>query len=320
MDLSIVVPTFNRSESLDALIGDLREQAGDMAFEILVVDNRCTDATCRTVARHARRDPRVRYLCESRPGASCARNAGIAAACAPLIAFIDDDVRPRADWAASIVRAFAEHPEVDCIGGRVEPRWPQTPPRWLTPAHWPPLALQVERGTSRYLDRDHASACLITASFACRAEVFREIGGFAPEYRRDEDREFNLRMWRAGKRGMYVDSVVACAAIQPERLTRRYHRAWYHVTGASHARLRYRDIIDRDGRLDDAASARARLWCGVPAFLYREFAGHAAGWAEKMIAGRWLDAFADECRLRYLSSYFLTRWHTERASSRRAAL
>jgi hypothetical protein len=43
----------------------------------------------------------------------------------------------------------------------------------------PPLALQLGRGRSRYIDRDHASACLITANFACRATVFRELGGFA---------------------------------------------------------------------------------------------------------------------------------------------
>jgi glycosyltransferase involved in cell wall biosynthesis len=38
-------------------------------------------------------DGRIHYLLEQRPGASCARNAGIAAAIAPILAFIDDDVR-----------------------------------------------------------------------------------------------------------------------------------------------------------------------------------------------------------------------------------
>ncbi|HKO02718.1 MAG TPA: glycosyltransferase [Thermoanaerobaculia bacterium] len=315
MDVSVVIPTCNRAASLDALLHDLGDQRGDAAFEVLVVDNRSVDDTPHVVQRRIARDPRIRYLFEHRPGASCARNAGIAAAKAPILAFIDDDVRPRQDWVISIVNAFREHPEVDCIGGRVEPRWSYPPPRWLTRAHWAPLALQVDRGQSRYIDRDHASACLITANFACRAEVFRELGGFASDYRRDEDREFNLRMWRAGKRGLYVDSVVASADVQPERLAKRYHRAWYHVTGASHARLRYRDAIDRDGRLDDGVLARARQFRGVPGFLYREFAGHAARWARHLLTGAWNAAFLDECRLRYLASYVATRWREPRAAA-----
>ena len=238
---------------------------------MIVVDNGSSDGTAQVARRHADDDPRVSCIVESRRGAPCARNSGVAAARAPILAFIDDDVRPRADWIASIVAAFAQHPEVDCIGGRVEPRWPCPPPPWLTRAHWPPLALQVDCARSRYIDRGHTSACLITANFACRAEVFREVGGFAPEFLRDEDREFNLRLWRAGKRGLYVDSVVAFAEVQPERLEKRYHRQWYRVTGSSHARLWYPDVIDRAGRLDDAAAARGRRWLGVPCFLYREF-------------------------------------------------
>src|SRR5262245_4162317 len=308
MDVSVIVPTHNRAASLDRLLTDLTAQRDEVAFEILVADNGSIDETRWVVGRHAAFDPRVRYLHESRRGASCARNHGIAAAVAPILAFIDDDVRPRHDWVRSIVAAFAAHPEVDCIGGRVEPRWPCPPPRWLTPDHWAPLAVQINRGESRYIDRDHASACLITANFACRAQVVADVGSFAPEYLRDEDREFNLRMWRAGKRGLYVDSVVAFAEVQPERLVKRYHRRWYRVTGASHARLRYRDTIDPDGRLDDRMIERGRSWWGVPGFLYREFAGHATSWIGNVLTARLDRAFVDECRLRYLASYIGTRW------------
>ena len=308
MDLSVVVPTSNRAASLDALLRDLTGQRGDARFEVIVVDNGSTDDTAQVARRHAEGDRRVGYIVEPRRGASCARNAGVAAARAPILAFIDDDVRPREDWVASILAAFARHPEVDCIGGRVEARWPCPPPRWLTRAHWPPLALQIDRGGSRHIDREHASACLITANFACRAEVFRDVGGFAPDFLRDEDREFNLRMWRAGKRGLYVDSVVAFADVQRERLEKRYHRTWYHVTGASHARLQYREVIDRAGRLDDAGAISGRRWLGVPYFLYREFLQNAARWIARLAAGAWSDAFLAECRLRYLASYIVTRW------------
>jgi glycosyltransferase involved in cell wall biosynthesis len=315
MDVSVIVPTFNRAARLSTLLDDLsRQEAGGLAFEVLVVDNGSADDTARIVERWTERDRRFRYVLERCAGASCARNAGIAAACAPILAFIDDDVRPNPDWIASLHRSFAADPALDCLGGRIEPRWPAPPPGWLTPAHWGPLALQMGRGQSPVIDREHASACLVTANFACRAAVFRELGGFSPAFRRDEDREFNLRMWRAGKRGMYVDSVVTFTEVQPERLEKRYHRAWHHVTGTSHARMRYRDTITRTGVLDDAMTASARLIGGVPAFLFREWAKHAVRWMAQVWSGRYDLAFFDECRLRYLSSYIAARWRARIAA------
>jgi glycosyltransferase involved in cell wall biosynthesis len=315
MEVSVIIPTFNRVDRLSVLLQDLSDQQADgLPYEVLVVDNGSTDATAKAVKLHAARDPRVRYLLEPRPGASCARNAGIAAAQAPILAFIDDDVRPRADWLASLHHAFGAHPDVDCLGGRIEPRWPAAPPDWLTSAHWGPLALQMGRGQSSIIDRDHAAACLVTANFACRASVFRELGGFSPDFLRDEDREFNLRMWRAGKRGMYVDGVMTYTEVQPERLEKRYHRAWHHVTGASHARLRYRDSIAPDGALDESMTASGRRIGGVPGFLYREACAHASDWLINTFAGRRDRAFLNECRLRYLSSYIVRRWREGLAS------
>ena len=319
MDISVVIPTFNRAASLDRLLDDCRHQdAIDLAFEVIVADNGSTDDTRAVVERHARMDSRVRYVSERQPGASCARNAGIAAAAAPLLAFIDDDVRPSTTWLCAIHRTFSEHPEIDCIGGRIEGRWPAPPPSWLTPAHWGPLALQIRR--SPHVDRDHASACLVTANVACRASVFRELGGFSPEFRRDEDREFNLRMWRAGKRGMYADHVVAYAEIQPERLGKSYHRRWHHVTGSSHARLRYREIITPDGRLDETLTTQARRVAGVPGFLYREWLQHAGRWMALVLCRQHDAAFFHECRLRYLTSYVMTRWRDRLHDLRRSFL
>jgi hypothetical protein len=176
------------------------------------------------------------------------------------------------------------------------------------------------RGASSLVDRLHAAACLVTANFACRADVFRELGGFAPEYLRDEDREFNLRMWRAGKRGMYVDSVVTFTEVQHERLEKRYHRAWHRVTGASHARM-HRDTITRDGVLDDAMTSGGWAFGGVPGFLLREWMTHARnGCGIGRGSSTW--RFSTSA-VRYLSSYgdamARGRWRAPVDGSRHAA-
>src|SRR5205823_4154947 len=108
------------------------------------------------------------------------RNRGMAAARAPLLAFLDDDVRPAADWILTAWRSITSHPDVDCLGGRIEPHWPAHPPAWLTHQLFGPVALQIGRGNGALFDRDHASACLVSANFICRASVLREVSGFSP--------------------------------------------------------------------------------------------------------------------------------------------
>jgi cellulose synthase/poly-beta-1,6-N-acetylglucosamine synthase-like glycosyltransferase len=58
-----------------------------------------------------------RYMAEHRPGLSWARNAGVAAALAELIAFLDDDDEPDPLWLHGIARGFARGGDIGCVTG-----------------------------------------------------------------------------------------------------------------------------------------------------------------------------------------------------------
>src|SRR5205823_6890922 len=123
-DVSVVIPTFNRAARLGALIEALRGQrAPNIAFEIVVVDNGSNDGTEALVQNVAAIDQRIEYIRQPQRGASYARNAGVARARGAIIAFLDDDVVPAKDWIVTLKRTFDAYPDVDCIGGRVEPSW-----------------------------------------------------------------------------------------------------------------------------------------------------------------------------------------------------
>src|SRR3954451_5937028 len=95
--VSVVVPTRNRSGLLRTLLGDLSGQnAGDLEFEVLVVDSASRDDTRAVALAAAARDPRVRYIYEPARGASLARNRGIAAARGGGLPFLFCDAAPRA--------------------------------------------------------------------------------------------------------------------------------------------------------------------------------------------------------------------------------
>jgi glycosyltransferase involved in cell wall biosynthesis len=312
-DISVVVPTYNRSRLLGRTLDSLVAQRTDsLRYEILVVDNCSTDDTREVAKSFARRFPALRYLFEPRQGVSHARNTGIAAARAPIVALIDDDVEADRSWINEILRVFAAQPDIDCVGGRILGRYDEEPPpAWLTPLHWGPVALQAEKGVTRHIDANHASACLMTANFAARRAAFEDVGGFSPEFFRDEDREIQLRLWAAGKRGLYVPEIIVSTRVPRERLTKGYHRRFHIRAGASHARMRYRDRIDRDGRLLREPIHRTTLF-GTPGFIYRELLQHAGQWMWSVATLQWNRAFYHETRVLYFGSYVWSRYRQER--------
>ncbi len=106
--VSVVIPTYQRA----ALVGDAVRTAlaqRDVDVEVLVVDDGSTDGTAAAVAAAA--DDRVRYLPQARNRGLCAtRNAGVAAARAPWLAFLDDDDGWRPGKLAAQLDALAAAP------------------------------------------------------------------------------------------------------------------------------------------------------------------------------------------------------------------
>src|SRR5262245_31774006 len=112
MKVSVAICTWNRAALLDqtlAEMSNLRIPSG-VDWELLVVNNNCTDATDEIIARHADRIP-VRRLFESRQGHSHARNCAIEASSGELILWTDDDVLVDSNWLAAYVAAAESHPE-----------------------------------------------------------------------------------------------------------------------------------------------------------------------------------------------------------------
>lgn len=316
-DVSVVISTFNRCASLRTALDALVAQTGTVPHEIIVVDNNSTDGTASLVHAYVRACPGlVRYVFEMSQGLPYARNAGIVAAAAPLIAFTDDDVCVSADWVASIKRAFDAHPEVDVLGGKVLPRWNEEPPPWFSKKLQAPLALQDKGDVPMRVDAANAAPCLIGASFAFRRTVFDRVGPFDPAYIRAEDREIQLRVWRAGGLGLYEPAITTWVDVPAERLTKKYFRRWHANTGAWASRMRLLDLIDRKGAMVAEHRADAPQLFGAPAFLYRQLLQHLGRWTAAALHRDRPEAFYEECRFRYLAAYVRERYR-ESARTRR---
>lgn len=111
-DVSVVVPTYQRAALLGASLDSLLAQEG-VALEVVVVDDGSTDGTAEFLAAHP--DPRVRPVIRPHGGIAAARNAGIAAARAPYVAFHDSDDTALPGRLAVPVAHLRAHPDVDVV-------------------------------------------------------------------------------------------------------------------------------------------------------------------------------------------------------------
>lgn len=133
-DVAIIVPTLRRPESLERALRSLFVQTGvaDRVAEIVVVDNDPQGSAAALTERLRAFSPwPLIYRHAPTPGVATARNAGLAATRAPLIAFLDDDEAATPGWLPALLKAQAET-GADVVFGPITGRAPGADP-WLTP-------------------------------------------------------------------------------------------------------------------------------------------------------------------------------------------
>lgn len=181
--VSVVVPVRDGAAQLPALLDALGAQADAPPFEVVVVDNGSRDSTAAIAERH----PVVRLVVrEPRPGSYAARNAGVAAASAPALAFTDADCTPCPTWLAAGTAALQG---AHLVGGAIEQRRSARPTVWEV----------YDRAT--YLDQAElvtTQRFAATANLFVRREVFDAVGLFDAALRSSGDLEFGHRAAAAG--------------------------------------------------------------------------------------------------------------------------
>lgn len=92
--VSIVIPTHNRSDLLETVLGRYAECVDDLDCEIIVVDDGSSDATRDVLEQAARRDERIRFTTLPNGGPARARNVGASMARKDVVLFVGDDIVP----------------------------------------------------------------------------------------------------------------------------------------------------------------------------------------------------------------------------------
>lgn len=188
--VSVVIPAFNQTHTLARCLHSLfaQEYPKDR-YEIVVVDDGSTDDTAKEAQRLAdQASASVRILRKPNGGPASARNAGIRASTADIIAFMDADCAAEPDWLNHLVSALT----ISGAAGVGGPIVNHVPRGWvadyLTSGNF--FRHRVRRGQVDYL---------LTANVVFRRSALLEVGGFAQyEGVWGEDADLSFRLKQAG--------------------------------------------------------------------------------------------------------------------------
>jgi GT2 family glycosyltransferase len=206
MDVSVVVPTFNRRELVIRTLTSLFAQnVSPSNFEVIVVVDGATDGTADAL-KVLRPECKFRVIEQENRGLAGARNTGFRAAGAPLVIFLDDDM----DCDAGLIAAhITEHHNFDSVVvfGAL----------FTTPDSPPSLALECfhrEIGAfhvnhAQYPDTPWDITQCVFSNTSLSKQMLIEVGGFDEEFRMREDLELGIRLDEAGVRFRYAPHAIA---------------------------------------------------------------------------------------------------------------
>jgi glucosyl-dolichyl phosphate glucuronosyltransferase len=213
-------------------------------------------------------------------GLSGARNSGVAAASAEVVAFLDDDAIPDADWIERLGSVYMD-PSVLGVGGAVRPRWVDGEPRWF-----PDEFLWVVGCTHSGMPKERqAVRNVIGANMSFRRAPLDEVGGFRTEFGRvgkdtagAEETDVCIRIGAAHPEGRIVyEPAAAVEHIVPAaRANTRYFLQRCRGEGRSKAVLA-RMVGADDGLSDERSYATRTLPLGVLRGLGGIFRGDLGG-------------------------------------------
>lgn len=274
--ISVVVPARNAEDVLPDLIAALGNLRCRQRWELIVVDDASTDSTG-TLARES--GARVVRL-ETQSGPAESRNAGIAAARAPLIAFTDADCQPAPEWLSELAAALGH---ADIATGPVVP-----------------VPGAAGGAFARTLRITEESPLFETANLAVTRDMAERVGGFeafAPsatggctglrpavgQGHFGEDAVFGWRARRLGARTAFVDGALVYHAVFPrgprgyiaERWRLRFFPALVRELPELREELTLRIFLSRSTALFDVAvvglfagAATRRRWPVIAAAPY----------------------------------------------------
>lgn len=212
--VSVIIPTYNRAETLTRAVESVLAQTLD-DIELIVVDDCSTDRTAEVMSSFD--EQWVRYVAhEENRGGSAARNTGIQAATGKYVSFLDDDDQYHPDklerQVACLERRSEEWVAVYCGYSVIR--------EGSTPFDYVPSSIRKRLSGVDSEPRPEGGRELIpkvlarefplggASTLMVKRETAEELDGFDTAFPRHQDWEFLIRLLKTGKIACVNDPLV----------------------------------------------------------------------------------------------------------------
>jgi len=218
IEISVIIPTYNRLEKLQACLDSLGRQSISIdKYEVIVVVDGSTDGTQEYLAGLA--TPfKVTVICLQNQGQSVARNRGAEKASGQYLLFIDDDMVASRELIREHLQGLSRHKGHVALGNMtlLNPDYGD----WYTKAYadaWKQHYVELANRSPEWRD-------LFGGNVSMERTLFRAVGGFTAGVPHCNDIEFGYRFHRQGTPFVYLASAIA---------THTDHKTWRQLIAES---------------------------------------------------------------------------------------
>jgi glycosyltransferase involved in cell wall biosynthesis len=244
--VSVVVPCYNGGKFLPALLASLEAQTF-RDFETVLVDDGSTDPATQEALRQL--PDGVRLVRQKNTGLPSARNTGFQNAAAPLVLPLDCDDTIAPDFLEKAVTRLRQAPS----------------PRSFVFADMKTHGARQGILARRFNPFDQLFLNQLPYALLMPRAAWDHIGGY-DETMRDgyEDWEFNLRLVKAGYRGLRIAEPLFVYFVRPDGMqlshsARRHGKLWRHIR-AKHPDIYALPAILAAWRAKDVDPGRVPWW------------------------------------------------------------
>ena len=241
MDLTIVIPVYNREKIVSATLNCVAAQTY-RPLNLILVDNNSTDTSLQVLREfmEANQAPdfRITVLQETTPGACAARNCGLLAAKSEWIMFFDSDDLMTPDYVEQYDKAMNADPDADIFA----------------------IRLQLDDGKRirqlAFVPHDIFAnhiihSMLSTQRYIARRKHFIEAGCWNRNTPTWDDWELGIRMLLSRPKIHYIcDKARVTAVFQNESITgenfHSKHGTWEHAIDIAESDIANSDIAEKD--------------------------------------------------------------------------
>ena len=240
--ISVILCTYNRERYIYNVLQSIAQGTlPASAYEIVLVDNNCTDNTQAECSRFSADYPEVslRYIVEKQQGLSYARNCGIANAKGDLLVYVDDDALVNKDYLQTYADFFARRTDAVAAGGPILPQYDGCEePSWMS--HYTRQLVTGKLWLGQHEREFPKGAFPGGGNAAYRKSVFLTIGLFNTQLGRKgnsligaEEKDLFDKMTTAGMHFYYLPTAILHHLIPPKKLTQDYFDRLTYGIGVS---------------------------------------------------------------------------------------